>query len=75
MVTFTLIHTGSRVRFEDQDGEAIYTIVEPGESDIAAGRISDASPLGEALIGHGPGDRIDVRTPGGLRVVRIVDVN
>ena len=75
MVTFPLIQIGSRVRLRDQDGDAEFTVVGPEESDVAAGRISDESPLGRALLGHGPGDRVDVRAPGGLRTVTIVDVD
>ncbi len=74
MVTLPLIQLGSRVRVQDPDGEAEFTIVGPEESDVAAGLISDQSPLGEALLGHGPGDRVEVRTPGGLRSVTVVDV-
>lgn len=74
MLTYPLIHVGSRVRVHDQDGDALFTIVDPEESDGARGLISDLSPMGEALIGHGPGDRVDVRAPGGLRRVTIVEV-
>jgi transcription elongation GreA/GreB family factor len=74
MVTTPLIQLGSRVRLQDSDGEAEFTIVGPEESDVAAGRISDVSPVGEALLGHAPGECVDVRTPGGLRSVTIVAV-
>jgi transcription elongation GreA/GreB family factor len=75
VMTFPLIHIGSRVRVQDQDGEAVFTIVGPEDSDSAVGLISDVSPLGEALLGHCPGDQVDVRAPGGVRTVTIVDVD
>jgi transcription elongation GreA/GreB family factor len=74
VTTVSLVRLGSRVRLHDQDGASEFTIVGPGESDVVAGLISDVSPLGRALLGHGPGDRVDVRAPGGLRSVHILDV-
>ena len=74
MLTTTLISIGSRVRVQDQDGEAEFTIVSPEESDIARGRISHDSPLAVALIGHCTGERVHVRAPGGLRSVVILGV-
>lgn len=74
VITSPLIQIGSRVRVQDQDGEAEFTIVGPEDSDGAAGLISDVSPLGRALLGHGPGDRVDIRAPGGVWSVTIVDV-
>jgi transcription elongation factor GreA len=75
VMTCPLIHVGSHVRVRDQDGDAVFTIVGPEDSDGAAGRISDVSPLGQALLGHGPGDQVDVRAPGGVRTVSIIDVD
>jgi transcription elongation factor GreA len=75
VMTCPLIHVGSRVRVRDLDGDAVFTIVGPEDSDGAAGLISDQSPLGQALLGHGPGDKVDVRAPGGVRTVAILVVD
>jgi transcription elongation factor GreA len=75
VMTCPLICVGSRVRVRDLDGDAVFTIVGPEDSDSAAGLISDQSPLGLALLGHGSGDRVDVRAPGGVRTVAIVEVD
>ena len=65
---------GSRVTVE-ADGETVaYTIVGASESDPAAGRISSASPVGRALVGHDVGDSVVVRTPAGERHYRIIEV-
>jgi transcription elongation GreA/GreB family factor len=74
VTTLPLIQLGSRVRVHDQDGAAEFTIVGPEDSDVVAGRISDMCPLGRALLGHGPGERVVVRTPGGPRSVTIMNV-
>lgn len=75
VTTCTLIRIGSRVRLRDQDGQAEFTIASPLEADVAAGLISEHSPLGQALLGHTTGDRVDVRAPGGLRTVIVEDVD
>jgi transcription elongation GreA/GreB family factor len=74
MLTTPVVHVGSRVRVQDPDGEDEYTIVGPEDSDVASGRISDLSPLAVALLGRCPGERVVVRTPGGLRSVTIVGI-
>jgi len=74
MLTYPLVQIGSRVRVHDQDGDAEFTVVGPEDSDVVAGRISDGCPLGQALLGHGPGDRVHVRAPAGVRTVTILDV-
>lgn len=50
-------------------------LVGPDESNVDDGDISVLSPLGRALIGKEPGDEIQVKTPGGLRLIEIVDIN
>jgi transcription elongation factor GreA len=44
-----------------------WTIVGATEADPAAGRLASESPVAQALLGRGEGDRVDVRTPGGQR--------
>jgi transcription elongation factor GreA len=56
---------GSVVTVKGPDGEAQYTIVGSMEAKISAGRISNESPLGKALLGKAVGDTAQVQTPGG----------
>jgi transcription elongation factor GreA len=66
---------GSTVVIDD-DGEKLeYTIVGSDESDPLSGRISIDSPIGASLIGHKKGDKIDVRTPAGVSVCKIISVS
>ena len=58
----------------DREGEEEYTIVGMGDADFASRRISSDSPLAMALLGHGEGEQVKVRAPGGLRAVTIVRV-
>jgi transcription elongation GreA/GreB family factor len=46
----------------------------PGGGDPAQGWISADSPLGSAILGCMPGDRVDVTAPAGPRVVTMVSV-
>ncbi len=43
-----------------------YTLVDMKEANPSAGKISVNSPIGKALIGHKPGDRIEVNAPAGM---------
>ncbi len=45
--------------------ELRYTIVSPREVDPVKGKISIASPIGKAIVGHGRGDVIEVVAPAG----------
>ncbi|HEU4673849.1 MAG TPA: transcription elongation factor GreA [Candidatus Limnocylindrales bacterium] len=65
---------GSTVRVETGGDELELTLVGPAESAPAAGRISDASPVGRALIGSRAGDEVTVRTPRGDVVYRVLAV-
>ncbi len=66
---------GSRVTIqEDGCDPEVYTIVGPAEADPRAGRISNESPLGRALLDHRPDDKVRVDAPGGSFTVKIIKV-
>ena len=58
----------------DTQRESTYTIVHSGESDVSKSRISSASPVGNALIGHGVGEIIEVKVPSGLVKYKITGI-
>ena len=71
------IDVGSRVTIEaaDAPGDSIrYEVVGSAEADPAAGRISNASPVGRALLGRSAGETVAVKTPRGEVEYRIVAV-
>ena len=51
-----------------------YYLVGRTEADPSKGRISHASPLGKALLGHAVGDTVSIAAPAGRMTFRIVDV-
>jgi len=54
------------VRFEDDDDEATWTIVGSTEASPSTGKISNESPIGAALLGKKPGQKIIAQTPSGV---------
>ena len=72
----TRIAFGATVTVYDAaaDKELSYQIVGADESDVDCNRISVTSPIARAMMGKEPGDEITVRTPGGQRVLEVVDV-
>lgn len=58
----------------DRDVRVTYQIVGADEADVAAGKISIASPIARALIGRQEGDCVEVRTPGGLRSYELLEI-
>ena len=62
------------VREEGTDYEETYTIVGSVEADPTQGRISNSSPIGQALIGKRVGHRATVQTPGGEIVFEILKI-
>jgi len=70
-----VVDLGSRVTVtEDGFDPETYTIVGSAEADPASGRISNASPLGKALMAHKVGDRVSFSTPNGTVEVKITAI-
>ncbi len=69
------VSLGSKVKFVMEDGEECnYEIVGTTEADVEQGRISNESPLGNALLGKKAGDQVVVKAPAGNYVVTIKEI-
>ena len=70
------VSLGSKVDFIDDDlGEVFtYEIVGTTEADVEAGRISNESPIGNALLGRKAGDKVNVVVPSGITSITIKKV-
>jgi transcription elongation factor GreA len=69
---------GSKVSIADPetpDDITVYELVGPPEADPSAGRISNMSPVGKALVGKTAGETVLVRTPRGEAQFVIVAVD
>ena len=66
---------GSVVRVREADGEMFeLELVGPLESDVLNGRVSIATPVGQALVGRRAGARVEARTPRGPLALEVVSV-
>jgi transcription elongation factor GreA len=65
MVQVTNLGSGASVR---------YTIVGANEGNAAAGKISNASPIGRALLDRTEGEEVEVSVPAGVLRLRIEKV-
>lgn len=54
---------GSTVELQSADKTVTYTVVGPVEADPLAGKISNESPIGQALMGKKVGDEVKIKTP------------
>jgi transcription elongation factor GreA len=73
--TIDKVTLGSTVTVEDETGaQMTFVVVGSAEADPAAGRISNVSPVGRALIGRSAGDDVAVAAPRGEVHYRIVDL-
>ena len=70
-----IIGLGSRVVVQEKTREPVkYFVVGAQEADPRNGKISNVSPIGQALMGHKAGDSVSFKTPAGVLVLQIVDV-
>ena len=56
-------------------GDKTYVIVGSEEADMAAGKISNRSPLGTSLFGKKKGDSVSLKTPNGDVNYKIINVS
>jgi transcription elongation factor GreA len=68
------VQLGSWVTVQEGVITDTYRIVNPAEADPSQGFVSDASPLGKALLGRRAGDAVVVHAPDGLVEFQIVSI-
>ena len=71
-----VVRIGAQVEVKDSDNKpATYTLVNSNEARPLDRRISDDSPMGEALLGKQVGDEVEVGTPRGARRYTIISIS
>lgn len=70
----TKISLGSKVELKTGKKTVVYHVVGPVEADPLEGKISDESPIGEALMGKKVGDIATITTPKGDISYEIVTI-
>ena len=65
-----VVDVGARVKVQNESGRTMeYLIVGSDEADPKAGKISNESPVGQALLGKRVGDEVQVKAP--ARVLKL----
>lgn len=70
-----IVSIGSTVEIKYNGQIKKYSIVGSQEADPSQGKISNESPLGNALMGHTTGDSMEVKTPKGLVKYTILKIS
>lgn len=66
---------GSKVELRTGKKTVTYTVVGPVEADPLEGKISNESPIGEALMDKKVGDTVTINTPKGEITYELVAIN
>ncbi len=70
-----IVGLGSRVTVKDAEGEDYeWMLVGSAEANPRNSRISNESPVGQALMGRKVGDKVRANTPGGLEEFTVLKV-
>ena len=70
------VSIGSTVEVKTaSSGDRTFTIVGTDEIDLATGKISNESPLGQSLVGRKVGESINVHTPTGNKTCEILGIS
>lgn len=70
------VGVGTKVTLQDlQAGDVIqYVIVGSAEADPSALKLSNESPVGRAILGHKPGDKVTVTVPRGSKKFKVLAI-
>ena len=76
-VDFDKINVGCTVKVYDItfDEEVEFKLVGSTEANSLEGKISNESPVGQALIGKKIGDQVDVETQAGVIQYKVLDIS
>lgn len=70
------VQLGSTVKLKGTDGKAKeFQVVGTVEADPLNGKISDESPIGQALLGKKVGDDVEIQTAAAATSYKIVDIS
>ena len=71
----TKVALGSKVELKTGKKTVTYGIVGPVEADPLEGKVSNESPIGEALMGKKVGDKVSITTPKGEITYEIIAIS
>ena len=65
---------GSQIKIKINGEVREYTLTGSNETNPGTGRISNESPIGQALLGHKRGDIVKINTPEGVKEYKIISI-
>jgi transcription elongation factor GreA len=68
------VQVGSKVSLESNGEKFSFTITDPNLAKPAEEKISSESPLGKALLGKQKGAKVEVQTPQGKTIYKILEI-
>ncbi len=69
------VQLGSSVKLKGDGKAKEFQVVGTVEADPLNGKISDESPIGQALLGKKVGDKVDIVTPADTTTYKVVDIS
>lgn len=70
------VQLGSTVKLKNESGKAKeFQVVGTVEADPLSGKISDESPIGQALLGKKEGDEVEIVTPAETATYKVADIS
>ncbi len=69
------VSLGSTVTLKSDKKEVVYTLVGPVEANPLDGKISNESPIGQALLGKKVGEKVTITTPKASVVYTVKSIN
>jgi transcription elongation factor GreA len=70
-----LVEIGCKVTLHINGKKEVFTVVGEWEADPSQQKISHSSPLGKALLGKKPGEKVEVEAPAGKILYKIIDID
>lgn len=70
------VELGNTVKLKSDNGKTKeFQVVGTVEADPLEGKISDESPLGQAVLGKKKGEKVEIKTPSETAIYKIVDIS
>jgi transcription elongation factor GreA len=66
---------GSTVKLKNDGKTKSFQVVGTVEADPSSGKISDESPIGQALLGKKIGDSVEIKTPAETITYKIIEIS
>jgi transcription elongation factor GreA len=69
-----VLDLGTTFEVEVNNQSKTFSLVGSSEADPLNGKISNESPIGQAFMGHGVGDVVEIQAPSGMVVYKILSI-